>query len=130
MKFNPRSKKTLIITAVIVILAVIALKLVGIGSTGSATKVGYIGNAGRSSWSGRYTSLNGTMKKNLHPKSDTLHISVETESGTLTVEVRDADGNLLLDQTCASADDFDVAVSGKVSIQLHADHHKGSFSIE
>lgn len=102
----------------------------GTASIRSATRINYVGNEGYSNWTGRYSSLDGTMKKSIHPKTDMLHIEVKTDKGTISIEIQDADGNVIFDEHDIGTGSFDVAVSGKVAVKITADHHKGSFSIE
>ena len=102
----------------------------GTVSTRSAVRIGYIGSETRSNWTGRYASLDGTMRKTIHPKGDQLHIEVETKSGTISMEVRDADGELLFDGDDMETGAFDVPVSGNVTVLIEADHHQGSFRID
>ena len=101
----------------------------GFASVKSATRIGYVGNEGYSSWTGRYSSLDGTMKKSIHPKTDMLHIDVATDGGTISIEIQDADGNVIFDEHDIGTESFDVAVSGKVFVRIIADSHKGSFDI-
>ena len=96
----------------------------------NATRIAYVGNSGWSSWNGSYGSLDGTMQKTIHPKTDMLHIEVETDSGAISVEIEDAEGKVILDEYDIGTESFDVDVSGKVVIKITADSHKGSFSIE
>lgn len=123
-----------VVTILIVILisfgSIFLTKALGIESTNSATKIGYVGNAGYSSWTGRYSSLDGTMKKSIHPKADVLHIEVRTDDGIISIEIQDADGNVIFDEYDIGTASFDVAVSGKVVVRIIADNHKGSFSLE
>ena len=102
----------------------------GTVSTRSAVRIGYVGSETRSNWTGRYASLDGTMRKTIHPQGDQLHIEVETKSGTISMEVRDADGELLFDGDDMETGAFDVPVSGKVTVLIEADHHQGSFRID
>ena len=105
-------------------------KTLGIGSIRSATRIGYIGSERYSSWTGRYRFLDGTMKKTIHPKTDVLHIEVRTDDGIISIEIQDADGNVIFDEYDIGTASFDVVVSGKVVVKIMADSHKGSFSIE
>lgn len=130
MKYKPTSKKATIIIVVIAIIAIVAAKGLGFATTRSATRIGYSGNEGWSSWSGAYISLDGTMQKSIHPKDDTLHIEVTTESGMISIEIKDADGNIVFGEENIGTDSFDVKVSGKVIVKINADNHKGEFSIE
>lgn len=123
-----------IVTILIVILislgSVFLTQTLGIESTRSATRIGYVGNEGYSSWNGKYTSLNGTMKKSIHPKTDMLHIEVKTDAGLISIEIQDADGNVIFDEYDIGTASFDVAVPGKVVVRIIAESHKGSFSVE
>lgn len=123
-----------IVTILIVILislgSVFLTQTLGIESTRSATRIGYVGNEGYSSWNGKYTSLNGTMKKSIHPKTDMLHIEVKTDAGVISIEIQDADGNVIFDEYDIGTASFDVAVPGKVVVRVIAESHKGSFSVE
>lgn len=102
----------------------------GTVSTRSAVRIGYIGSETRSNWTGRYASLDGTMRKTIHSQGDQLHIEVETKSGTISMEVRDADGALLFDGDHMETGAFDVPAPGKVTVYIEADHHQGSFRID
>lgn len=123
-----------IVTILIVILislgSVFLTQTLGIESTRSSTRIGYVGNEGYSSWNGKYTSLNGTMKKSIHPKTDMLHIEVKTDAGVISIEIQDADGNVIFDEYDIGTASFDVAVPGKVVVRIIAESHKGSFSVE
>lgn len=130
MRYQPKSKKANILILMIPIVAVIVTAVFGFTSTRSAMRVGYAGNEGRSSWSGRYMLLDGTMQKSVHPSGDTLHVAVETKSGTISFEIRDADGNVIFDGESIGTASFDVNVSGKAVVRITADNHVGSFDIQ
>ena len=125
MRYKPKSLQSVIIFIVIVVVSVLLLSNLGIGTT----KRGYVGNAGRSSWSASYTLLDGRLQHTIHPETDTLHVAVETASGTLSMEMKDADGNILFSEGDLETSSFEVDVSGKVDITIKASRHKGSFAI-
>ena len=102
----------------------------GAVSTRSAVRIAYTGSETQSNWTGCYASLDGTMRKTIHPQGDQLHIEVETKSGTISMEVRDADGALLFDGDHMETGAFDVPVPGKVTVYIEADHHQGGFRID
>ena len=62
MKVRPKSIKATIFIIAIAIIAMIAAKFFGFSSTRSATRIGYIGNEGPSSWSGSYIKLDGNAR--------------------------------------------------------------------
>lgn len=129
MKDKPKSLKSTIVFAVIVVAAISLFSYLGIGTLRSATRIGYVGNDGWSSWSASYTLLDGRLQHTIRPETDTLHIEVQTESGTISIEMKDADGNIIFFKNNIETSSFEVEVSGKVIIKIEADHHKGSFDI-
>lgn len=129
MKYKPKNTKTTIIIVIIAVIAAVIARWSGFASTRTATRVGYTGHEGWRSWSGSYIFLDGTMQKSIHPKDDVLHVEVETEAGTISIEIKDADGNVIFDESDIGTASFNVDVSGKVTVKIVADNHKGSFSI-
>ena len=119
--------------AFIIILLLILLSVNFAGALGfetkSATRIGYIGHNGLSSWSGKYHLLDGTMKKSIRPKSGTLSIEIETESGQISIEIRDAEGNIIFDESNMKTGSYSVSAPDKVSVKIEAEKHKGSFEI-
>lgn len=129
------TKKTIFSTVKFVVIMLIAIVIVrgimrlGTSSTFSGTRTGYSGEEDKGNWSANYRSLNGTLRKKINPETDMLHIQVETKSGTLSIEITDAEDKEIFTATCDKAESFEVPVSGKVTIKLKAGHHSGSFSI-
>lgn len=58
-----------------------------------------------------------------------LHIRVETQSGTISIQVKDKEGNVIFSENDMGTNNFDVEVQGKVSILIEADNHRGGFEI-
>lgn len=129
MKDKPKSLKFTVLFVIIVVASVFLLRYLGIGTLRSATRIGYVGNDGWSSWSAKYTLFDGWMQHTIRPKTDMLHVEVTTESGTISIEMKDADGNILFSENNIETSSFEVKVSGKVVIKIEADRHKGSFNI-
>lgn len=130
MRYRLKSKKANVVILVIGLIVILAAVACGITSTRSTMRVGYAGNESRSSWSGQYMLLDGTMQKSIHPSGDVLNVAVETKSGTLSIQIKDADGNVLFDEENIGTTSFDVTVSDKAVVRITADHHKGSFHIQ
>ena len=116
-----------------ILLLVIALMLVGyyagFSSARSAVRIGYVGHEGWGSWSASYAQLDGTMKKIIHPDGNTLHISVRTESGSISIEVKDRDGNCLFNEENIGTYELKLDVPGQVEVRIKAEKHKGGFDI-
>lgn len=129
MKYKIKSLKSIIIFVVIMVAVILLMNFLGIGTRRSATRVGYVSHDGWSSWSASYALLDGWLQHTIHPKTGTLYVDVETESGTISIEMKDADGNIIFSKNNIETSSFEVEVSGKVVIRVEADHHKGSFDI-
>ena len=129
MKYKPKSLKSAIILVVIVVAFILLLSYLGIGTLRNATRIGYVGNDGWSSWSASYTLLDGRLQHTIRPETDTLHVDVETESGTISIEMKDEDGDIIFSESNIETSSFEVNVSGKVVIIIKASRHKGSFDI-
>lgn len=130
MKYKPKDTKTMIIIVIIAVIAVVIASSSGFASTRTATRVGYTGHEGWRGWSGSYFFLDGTMQKSIHPKGDVLHVEVETEAGTISIVIKDGDGNVIFDERDIGTSSFNVDVLGKVTVKIVADNHKGSFFME
>lgn len=132
MKYKSKSIKSTVLIIVIVVALIAAANFFGIGTMRSATRIGYVGTDGLRSWTASYSMLDGKLKHTIHPKDTqgTIHVEVVTESGSISIEMKDADGNVIFDEDNIATSSFDVNISGKVVIRIEADKHKGSFSIE
>ena len=135
MKYQPKRLKStpLSIAIVVIIIALIAAaNFLGIGTMYSGIRLGYVGADGPRSWTASYSMLDGKLKHTIHPKDTqgTIHVEVVTKSGSISIEMKDADGNVIFDEDNMATSSFDVNISGKVVIRIEADKHKGSFSIE
>ena len=129
MNNKPKNAKRMILMIPVAVVVFFLVLRVGSGSFRSAVRIGYVGSEGRSSWSGSYRSLDGKMWKNIHPEGDMLHIRVETQSGTISIQVKDKEGNVIFSENDMGTNNFDVEVQGKVSVLIEADNHRGGFEI-
>lgn len=120
------------ILLLLLIAAIAAANVFGIGTMRSAVRIGYTEHSGGQLWEANYVMLSGTMKHTIRPKEPqkTLHMEVVTEGGSISIEVEDKDGNVLFDEDGLETSAYDVAVSGDVVVQIEADQHKGGFTVE
>lgn len=93
----------------------------------SGLRIGYIGNSGSSYWRASYIKLDGKMIDTLKTEDDTLIINIETEKGSISVKVYDADKNLIYEAN--DAGEHAVKTDGKIRVVIDAENHKGSFDI-
>lgn len=73
--------------------------------------------------------LDGIMQKTIYPDGDILNLSVKTESGTISIEIKNADGDILFQENQIGTETFEIQVTGKVTVRIEAEKHKGSFDI-
>lgn len=130
MKVKPQSVKGAVLLIVVVVAIVTVLTYTGITNSRSAWRIGYSGNNGWSSWSGHYELLEGKMSRTLHFKEpQDIALKVETESGALSVEIKDKTGNIIFSQSDIGTISRTISVDGNIVVILSADKHKGSFAI-
>lgn len=114
------------------ILAVVAALCMFRGpSYSSGFKIGWIENSWGDRWTASYASFTGTYSRRLSTKDgDTVHVEIETKSGTLDLEMVDSDGTAVYTgtdlQTCA----LDIPVNGRVTVKLTAKGHQGKFALD
>lgn len=132
---QPEKRKENFIKLAVILLAIAALAGVlsfpGMGTMRSATRMGCVENADRNSWSASYMYLDGFMQRNIWTEddSDSLKVLVETKDGTLEVEIKDGDGNVVFHHENMETGIYEVKVSGKCVVRVTAKEHKGSFYI-
>ncbi|MBQ3559065.1 MAG: helix-turn-helix transcriptional regulator [Agathobacter sp.] len=119
----------------LVIIFVIVLSSLGftgnLGTISSATKIMYFSNAGRDHWSAEYQYLDGYIQRNLWmEEDDVLKISIETIEGEIDLTIKDSEGNVIFSEKSLETKEFQVAVSGKITIRIDGDKHEGSFDFQ
>ncbi|MGP1419116.1 MAG: hypothetical protein ACTTJZ_04830 [Sphaerochaetaceae bacterium] len=129
MKIKPKNAKGVILIVVIVLALIAAARFIGIGTTRSAMRIGYVDKGGWRDWSASYTLLDGTLQHTLRPNvsDDLLLIDVKTASGTISIEIKNNDGDVVFQQENLDTKEFTVEVAEKISVVVHAKRHKGGF---
>lgn len=130
MRYKPKDLKSTIFIVVIIVVLVVAMRILAVGITKNATRVGFFLKNGWSEWSASYTMLDGYLQNTIHPKAETVDVQVETQEGTITIQIKDAEGNVIFKESNIATTSFEVEVPEKIVIRVDAENHKGSFSIE
>lgn len=126
-----KNKKQTIIQFLIIIAIVLAVCFGDITSINSSTRMMYFDSKGKDYWKAEYQYLNGFMQRTLwFEDEDVLHVSIKTEEGEFALQVKDEAGNVIYSEEKMGTKEFDVDVSGKISIRVEAEEHKGSFLFE
>lgn len=125
-----RKRVPKVLFSVIVLIVIVAgANYMGFASTRSGLRVGYVGTETRGGWTGRYALLDGTMEKQLYADG-TLSVTVETREGSIAMEITDRDGNVLYHGEDMGTASFQLEASGRVTVRVTAQRHKGSFALE
>lgn len=97
----------------------------------SGLKIGYMESSWGSQWRASYHSFSGSTSRRLSTKAgDTIHVELETESGTLDLEVTASDGTVVYAGTDLQSGAFTIPVEGPVTVKLTAKAHKGGFYLD
>lgn len=103
----------------------------GLGTSRSGMRIGYIENATRNGWNAEYALLDGYMQRTLRNVGDSevIRIVVETEEGSISIEIKDADKNVIYSQENMETGTYEVKAAGKYVVRVTAEDHKGGFYI-
>ena len=119
------------------IILIIGIVCVSLGLTGnlgtihSGTRIMYFSNSGRDFWNAEYQYFDGFMQRTLWmEKDDVLKVSIETDEGEIGLEIKDSEGTVIFSEKAIGTKDFEVEVSGKITVRIDGEEHEGSFSFE
>lgn len=131
MNTKLRNTKQRILTVVIVAALIVAARFIGIGTSTGATRIGYVQKGGWRDWSASYTLLSGTLRHTLRPDAsdDLLEIDVETQSGSIALEIKNKNGDLIFREENMETKKISVKATEKISVTVRANGHKGSFHL-
>lgn len=136
MKQKTKEIKSVLLRFILIVVfavgCVVVFDYLGIGTMRSAVRIGYVGNDIGQNWSASYVILDGKMKHTirLEDEQKSLHVEVVTEDGSISIEMKDKDGNSIFNKDNIQTSSLDVAASEKVVVYIDADEHKGSFNIK
>lgn len=126
-------KKSNFIWIIIIMLIVLSsLGLTGnLGTIRSGTRIMYISNEGRDYWNAEYQYFDGFMQRNLWmDENDVLKVTIETDEGEIDLEIKDSEGNVIFSEKAIQTGEFEVKVSGKITVRVDGNKHEGSFSFK
>lgn len=131
MKQNKSIGKGTYLALVVMILVLFAGQFLGLSARGSGLCVGYSDRFDGDSWEARYVLHNGFRERvvNVDAAETILTVNVETKAGTLDLRVTDMSGRILMNESFSEDGSCEVSVSGKVTVRVTGDSHRGSFSI-
>lgn len=114
------------------VFAIIAIFIIsgGASSIGNGISLGWMERKQGAVWSADYVSFTGTRKGSLHSEKDELLIEVETNGGSLEINVADTDGNPLFSEVVTKTASFRVDVPDRIDIEVTGKSHKGGFELK
>ena len=125
-------KSIFVLVAIAVVMGLAMWGLLGgVGTISSGTRVMYVSNEGRSHWSASYQYFNGFIQRNLWvaENEDGFDVVITSEEGSMDVEVRDENGNVIFAQENIQTGTYEVKATGKVVVRIDCEKHRGSFDI-
>ena len=60
---------------------------------------------------------------------DGITIVVETEEGSIAVEIKDDEGNVIFSEQDMETGTYEIEIVGKYAVRVTAEEHKGGFYI-
>ena len=125
---EPRKGRKWMLLIVLVVSAALLLAIPGMGSVRSSLRVGYVSSSTFQKCTARYLRLTGTERYTLRPRQEDYVITVVTEEGSLSLELRDETG-VVFSQEDIQSGIYPVCLEGTTHITITAQGHKGSFAI-
>lgn len=130
MKGKIKGKKAILITAAVSILAVVIAWCLGYTSVRSTIRFGCIEHSDLHSWSASYFYMDGFMERTIYPNDNVLNVNVKTESGAISIEIKDDEGETIFNESNIETGTFQVSsTSNRVVVFIRTEKHKGSFEI-
>lgn len=113
-----------------VVIFVVILKS-GVASSGSGLQMGWVESNTRDHWSATYAFHDGYQQRTINTDGETtvLQVEIVSSSGEIGMTVTDENGNIIYDQQRIETSSFEIEISGKVTVKITGEDHKGSFSL-
>ena len=103
----------------------------GVASSGSGLQMGWVERNTRDHWSATYAFHDGYQQRTINTDGEptTLEVEIVSSSGEIGMTVTDENGNIIYDQREIETSSFEIEISGKVTVKITGQDHKGSFSL-
>ena len=113
----------------VVIFAVILRS--GVAPTGSGLQMGWVESNTRDHWSATYAFHDGYQQRTINTggEATVLEVEIVSSSGEIGMTVADENGNVIYDQQGIETSSFEIEISGKVTVKITGEDHKGSYSL-
>lgn len=113
-----------------VVIFVVVLRS-GIATIDSGLKLGWVENKGMDHWSATYAFHDGYQQRTINTDGEAtvLEVEIVSSSGEIGMTVTDENGNVIYDQQGIETSSFEIEISGKVTVKITGEDHKGSYSL-
>ena len=103
----------------------------GFASTQSGLQMGWVESNTRDHWSATYSFHDGYIQRTINTDGEPtiLDIEIVSSSGEIGMTVTDDSGNVIFEQERIETSSFKIEISGKVTVKITGEDHKGSFSL-
>lgn len=116
---------------VIAVVIFVVILRSGVAPTGSGLQMGWVESNTRNRWSATYAFHDGYQQRTINTDGEATVLEVEiiSSSGEIGMTVMDEKGNVIYDQQGIETSSFEIEISGKVTVKITGEDHKGSFSL-
>lgn len=113
-----------------VVIFVIILRS-GVAPTGSGLQMGWVESNTRDHWSATYAFHDGYQQRTINTDGEptVLEVEIVSSSGEIGMMITDENGNVIYDQQRIETSSFEIEISGKVTVKITGEDHKGSYSL-
>ena len=116
---------------VIAVVIFVVILRSGVAPSGSGLQMGWVESNTRDHWSATYAFHDGYQQRTINTDGEetVLEVEIVSSSGEIGMTVTDENGNVIYDQQGIETSSFEIEISGKVTVKITGEDHKGSFSL-
>lgn len=116
---------------VIAVVIFVVILRSGVAPTGSGLQMGWVESNTRDHWSATYAFHDGYQQRTINTDGEptVLEVEIVSSSGEIGMTVTDENGNVIYDQQRIDTSSFEIEISGKVTVKITGEDHKGSYSL-
>ena len=93
--------------------------------------MGWVESNTRDYWSAAYSFHDGYVQRTVNSDGEptVLKVEIVSSSGEIGMTVTDENGIIVFDEQGIETSSFEIEISGKVTVKISGDDHKGSYSL-
>ena len=103
----------------------------GFASARSGLQMGWVESNTRNHWSATYSYHDGYVQRTINADGEKsiLQVEIVSSSGEIGMKMTDENGKVIFDQQGIDTSSFEIEISGKMTVIITGDDHKGSYSL-